>query len=97
MKTQIRCIRLEDKIPKGFRYLQAFECQWLLDNNFEAFNDLEKVCYYKLIGKNHIRWLWLHGLGGNSLVDLLNRDLLSGYGVRGVLVVNKAFKIGDDK
>jgi hypothetical protein len=92
MKTikELKCIGLNDKLPKGFRYIKSWEIEYLLFNNFKIFYKLEKHIYYKIINsKNQYRLLWLHRLVNNS--DFYgNLRILNNYGrVRGVLICKK--------
>lgn len=98
MNTIIKCIGLDDKVPVGYRYLLPFECQYLLDKDFSVFKDLEYMNYYYLIlGKDRYRLLWLRRLDYDSYVDGNLRDLSGNNRVRGVLIINKDFKVGEDE
>jgi hypothetical protein len=52
MVNKVKCIGLNDKVPKGWKYLKSWDCEKLLRTNFKIFKDLElsyNVGYYTLI------------------------------------------------
>jgi hypothetical protein len=84
---EVKSIGLNYKLPRGFRFIESWEVEWLLCNNFKIFDGLEKHRYYKII--NNHRYLWLGGL--DSVSQVLSR-YLGLYGSNracGVLICKK--------
>jgi len=85
--TKIKAIDLDAKLPKGWKYLTSWDCEYLLRNKFELFKKLKKFVHYKLINpKGQNAYVWMRGVGDVSGVVGDGGFLGDCSSVRGVLI-----------
>jgi hypothetical protein len=91
-EIELRVIGVNDEVPIGFRFIESWEVEKALCENFKVFKDLElsiDVGYYKINNKDKIRYLWLARLDLSSRVYGYDRVLNLNFRVRGVLICKK--------